>query len=68
VEECNSLCSVRLIGAEQIHQQGGYRRWQKRMADYHALISEGIAALDIKTSEARREYYGRARATRLAIF
>jgi len=40
----------------------GYRRWQKRMADYYALISNGIAALDIKTSEARREYYGRARA------
>jgi hypothetical protein len=32
------------------------------MADYYALISNGIAALDIKTSEARREYYGRARA------
>ena len=32
------------------------------MAEYYALISEGIAALDIKTSEARREYYGRARA------
>jgi len=32
------------------------------MTDYYALISKGIAALDIKTSEARREYYGRARA------
>ena len=32
------------------------------MAEYYALISGGIAALDIKTSEARREYYGRARA------
>jgi hypothetical protein len=32
------------------------------MADYYALLSNGIAALDIKTSEARREYYGRARA------
>jgi hypothetical protein len=35
---------------------------QKGMADYYALISNGIAALDKKTSEARREYYGRARA------
>jgi hypothetical protein len=32
------------------------------MAEYYALISSGIAALDIKTGEARREYYGRARA------
>jgi hypothetical protein len=32
------------------------------MAGYCALISDGIAALDIKTSEARREYYDRARA------
>jgi hypothetical protein len=32
------------------------------MSDYCALISDGIAALDIKTSEARREYYDRARA------
>jgi hypothetical protein len=32
------------------------------MADYYALISNGIAALDIKTSETRREYYDRARA------
>jgi len=32
------------------------------MTDYYALLSNGIAALDIKTSEARREYYGRARA------
>jgi hypothetical protein len=32
------------------------------MADYYALISNGIAALDKNTSEARREYYGRARA------
>jgi hypothetical protein len=32
------------------------------MADYYALISNGIAALDIKTSEMRREYYDRARA------
>jgi hypothetical protein len=32
------------------------------MADYHALISNGVAALDIRTSEARREYYDRARA------
>jgi hypothetical protein len=35
---------------------------QKDMADYCALISDGIAALDIKTSDARREYYNRARA------
>jgi len=32
------------------------------MSDYYALISNGITALDIKTSEARREYYDRARA------
>jgi hypothetical protein len=32
------------------------------MAGYYALISDGIAALDKKTSEARREYYDRARA------
>ena len=32
------------------------------MADYYVLISNGIRALDKKTSEARREYYGRARA------
>jgi hypothetical protein len=32
------------------------------MADYYILISNGIAALDKKTSEARREYYDRARA------
>ena len=32
------------------------------MADYRALISDGIAALDIKTSEVRQEYYDRARA------
>jgi hypothetical protein len=32
------------------------------MADYCALISDGIAALGIKTSDARREYYDRARA------
>ena len=30
------------------------------MADYYALISNGISA-DIKTSEARREYHDRAR-------
>jgi hypothetical protein len=32
------------------------------MASYYAVISEGIAALDKNTSEARREYYDRARA------
>jgi hypothetical protein len=32
------------------------------MADYYALISNGVVALDIKTSEARHEYYDRARA------
>jgi hypothetical protein len=35
---------------------------QKGMADYYALISDGVAALDKKTSEARREFYDRARA------
>lgn len=33
-----------------------------RWPTYCALISDGIAALDIKTSESRREYYDRARA------
>jgi hypothetical protein len=32
------------------------------MADYYALISNGITALDKKSSEARREYYDRTRA------
>jgi hypothetical protein len=32
------------------------------MADYYALISNGIAALDKKTSEARRVFYDRVRA------
>jgi hypothetical protein len=32
------------------------------MADYYALISNGVVALDIKTGEARLEYYDRARA------
>jgi hypothetical protein len=32
------------------------------MADYYTLISNGIAALDNKSSKARREYYDRARA------
>jgi hypothetical protein len=32
------------------------------MADYYVLISNGVAALDKKTIEARREYYDRARA------
>jgi hypothetical protein len=35
---------------------------QKGMADYYSLISNGIAALDKKTSETRRVYYDRARA------
>ena len=33
------------------------------MADYYTLISNGIAALDKKTSEARRVFYDRARTT-----
>jgi len=36
---------------------------QKGMADYYTLISNGIAALDKKTSEARRVFYDRARTT-----
>lgn len=40
-----------------------YRRWaQKCMADYYPLISNAIAVLDEKTSEARRAFYDRARA------
>ena len=35
---------------------------QKGMADYYPLISDAIAALDEKTSEARRVFYDRARA------
>jgi hypothetical protein len=41
----------------------GYRRQQKGMADYYTLISNGIAALDKKTGEARRVFYDRARTT-----
>jgi hypothetical protein len=33
------------------------------MADWHPLISDAIAALDKKTSEARRAFYHRARAS-----
>ena len=36
---------------------------QKGMADYYPLISNAIAALDKKNSEARRAFYDRARAT-----
>jgi hypothetical protein len=40
-----------------------YRRWaQKCMADYYPLISNAIAGLDERTSEARHAFYDRARA------